>query len=133
MFLPLKFIALSLHFELVSFFSFFSSISFFVIFITKVLHILASFKSSKALFQFIVSYGKFKTATVRIADIDSINCTKNQVKGTIITQITNFGNELFNSHIPPQLPIIFINEIAIRINAKIKYTILEISTQISFK
>jgi len=100
---------------------------------SKVLQILKSLASSKTLVSYITSYGRLKTATVRNAEIDRINCTKNQVKGTIITHTTNLGRADFNSQVPPHCHTIFIKAIIINIKANIKYTILEINIQISFK
>ncbi|MBT3729135.1 hypothetical protein HOF65_02335 [bacterium] len=43
-----------------------------------------------------VSNGRDRDATVRIADIERINWTKNHENGTIITQMINLGNACFN-------------------------------------
>jgi hypothetical protein len=43
-----------------------------------------------------VSNGRESDATVKIADNERINCTKNQENGTRITQIINLGNACFN-------------------------------------
>jgi len=99
----------------------------------KLTHILSFSIFVYAVFPSITSYGRLKTATVRNAEIDRINCTKNQVKGTIITHTTNLGRADFNSQVPPHCHTIFIKAIIINIKANIKYTILEISIQISFK
>jgi len=79
-----------------------------------------------------VSKGKVNTDTVNIADIDNINWTKNQEKGTISTQIINFGNACFSSHLS-HFQIIFINAITISNNANIKYTTFEIKIHMVFK
>lgn len=67
-----------------------------------------------------VSKGRVRTETVKIAEIDNINCIKNQETGTINTQITNFGKACFNSKFHSHFHIIFINAIAIMIRANIK-------------
>ena len=67
-----------------------------------------------------VSNGKLRADTVKIADIDNRNCTKNQENGTIITQIINLGSACFNSYLSCHFHIIFINAIHIRRKAKIK-------------
>jgi len=74
--------------------SFLESVKFIVCFV----QILTFSYFSNTSLQFRVSYGKLRTEIVKNAEIDSINCTKNHEKGTIITQITNLGSAFFNSH-----------------------------------
>jgi len=100
---------------------------------TYVSQILVPQISLNASFPFIVSNGSHNTATVTIADIHNINCTKNHENGTINTQITNLGKACFISHTSCHLPIIFINAIAISKKAKMKYTIFEIMIHISLR
>jgi len=45
----------------------------------------------------VLSYGRDKTATVKILESDSINWTKNQENGTIKTHTINLGRAFFSS------------------------------------
>ena len=92
----------------------------------------ASIEFWKSSFPLKVSYGSVRTQTVSIAEIESINCTKNHVNGTIITHTINFGSADFSCHVSQPLPIIFIKAIAIKIKANIKYITLDTSIHISF-
>ncbi len=71
-----------------------------------------------------------RTHTVKIAERERINWTKNQENGTISIPTINLGIACLSSHVPSHRPIIFINAMTMRINANMKYTTFETNTQI---
>ena len=60
------------------------------------------------------------------------NCTKNHENGTISIPTINLGSAALSSHLS-HLPIMFINAIAIKMNANTKYTTFDTSIHISLR